>query len=253
MRLRQLAQIAAIAAIAVGIAACGSSSKKPSKPNTTPSESSATSKAEAKTALDRWLSLTPKLNTAFSTYGSTEPAHAKVHDTLAVRRDAYNLRLAVYDFDIAVRKIKFPATMQTKVNSLLDTTKTMVAALDGVSQSSKTPDIDRNIRKANTQLRPLEERAQAINLELHHLAGRPLQTSQGAGPEVSRVAAGLLKDPSKSGAKGQLDATCAARLMVKKLSKADLDTVAAGVIPKSGRLSNEIGASLLACQAAAGG
>jgi hypothetical protein len=172
MKLRRLALIALIAVLAVGLAACGSSSKKPSKPTTPASESSAATKAEAKTALDRWLSLTPKINTAFRTYGSTEPAHAKARDALAVRRDAYNLRLAVYDFDIAVRKIKFPATMQTKVNSLLDTTKAMVAALDGVSQSSKTADIDRNIKKANTQLRPLEERAQAINLDLHRLAGR---------------------------------------------------------------------------------
>jgi hypothetical protein len=145
--------------------------------------------------------------------------------------------------------------MQTEVNSLLDTTKAIVAALDGVSQTSKVATIDRNVAKANAQLKPLDERTHAINVDLHRLAGQPLPTSTpagGGGSEVGKVAAGLLKDPAKTGVKGQADATCAAKLLVKTAKKPDLDKIAAGEIPSSGPLATEVGAALLTCNAAAG-
>lgn len=168
----KLALIASVALLAAPLAACGSSSKDKSSSagTTTKTTTGANETAQAKTALATWVSLTPKLNAAFHRYGKDEPAHAQKHDVYAVRRDAYDLRNAVYRFDIAIRKIKFPASTQTDVNSVLDTTKRLVAALDGVSQSGKVATIDRNVKRANAQLKPLEDTTGKVNNELHRLA-----------------------------------------------------------------------------------
>ena len=169
----KLACIACVAALAAPLAACGGSSKGKSTSDATTSTSTTSSsadKTQAKTALAKWVTLTPKLNAAFKKYGKDEPAHAHKHDVYAVRRDAYDLRNAVYRFDISIRKIKFPTSVQTDVNSVLDTTKKIVAALDGVSQSGKVATIDRNVRKANGELKPLERTTGKVNDELHRLA-----------------------------------------------------------------------------------
>ena len=167
----KLVLIACLVGVAAALGACGGGSKKSDTTSaSTTSSSTGADQTQAKTALAKWVTLTPKLNAAFKKYGKDEPAHAHKHDVYAVRRDAYDLRNAVYRFDISIRKIKFPTNVQSDVNSVLDTTKKIVAALDGVSQSGKVATIDRNVRKANAQLKPLERTTGKVNDELHRLA-----------------------------------------------------------------------------------
>jgi hypothetical protein len=251
-RPQQLFVIACAALLVAGLSACGGSSKKSSSTKPTATTASASSeRAEAKAAVAPWQGELSKVKKAFARYGVDEPAHVRQHNLLGERRDAYNLRNGVYRFDLAIRKIKFPASMQTNVNALLDGTKKLVAALDGMSQSSKVADINKFIKQSNgINLTPL---ARAIDQDLSRLSGVPVAqqpSSSGSGSsDTTKLADALLRFKTKTGAKAPADALCAAKLMIKKLRRADLQTIESGNIPQSGSLSNEIGASLLACQA----
>lgn len=252
LRLQQLLVIACAALLVSSLAACGGSSKKSSSTKPAATTASASSeRAEAEAAASPWHAQLAKVKKAFARYGVDEPAHVRQHNLLGERRDAYNLRNGVYRFDLAIRKIKFPASMQTDVNALLDGTKKLVAALDGMSQSSKVADINRYIKASNAiNLSPL---ARTIDQDLSRLSGVPVaqqpSSTGSSSSDTTKLADALLRFKAKTGAKAPADALCAAKLMIKKLSKADLQTIVSGNIPRSGPLSNEIGASLLACQA----
>jgi hypothetical protein len=251
-RFRNVVVLACAALLVAGLSACGGSSKKSSSSKPTSTTASASpERAEAEAAATPWHTELAKVKRAFARYGSDEPAHVRQHNLLGERRDAYNLRNGVYRFDLAVRKIKFPASMQTDVNALLDGTKKLVATLDKMSSSSKVADINRYIRASNAiNLSPL---ARTIDQDLSRLSGVPIAnqpSSSGAGSsDTTKLADALLRFKAKTGAKASTDALCAAKLMIKKLSKADLQTIESGNIPRTGPLSNEIGAALLACQA----
>lgn len=256
LRVHRLALLVCALALVASLSACGGSSKKkaaPPKPFTTGSTTAtASDKAAATAAVAPWKSELAKVVVAFRRYGVDEPAHARQHNLLAERRDAYDLRNGVYRFDLAVRKIKFPSSMQDDVNSLLTGTGRLVSALDGMSQSSKVEDVNRFIKKSNgINLTPL---AAKISKDLSALSGQQVaQPSSSAGSsEASKLAAALLKYKSQTGAKSTADAACAAKLMLKDVKSADAAAIESGNIPKSGRLYNEIGASLLACQAGGG-
>jgi hypothetical protein len=141
-------------AIAASLGACGGGSSKKDNTNNPPKPSTAdvnsrAEKARAFTARDKWNPQVDKLNIAIARYGRDEPAHAHANDVLAVRRDGYDYRNAIYKFDIQVRKIKFPETMLESVNALLKADGRIIAALDGMSQSSHTQNVDKYIRQAN--------------------------------------------------------------------------------------------------------
>jgi len=143
-----------VTAIALSLGACGGSSDKkddsngPAKPSASDTSARA-NKARAFSARDKWNPQVDKLNAAIKRYGRDEPAHARAHDVLAVRRDGYDYRNAIYRFDIQLRKIKFPEEMQESVNALLKADLHIIAALDGMSQSSHTENVDKYIRRAN--------------------------------------------------------------------------------------------------------
>lgn len=258
-RFKLLAAIACLVALALTIAACGSDSKNKESsgsgtPAATSDAASGSERAQAKTALATWLTLTGKLNAAGQKYGTDEPQHAQEKNLLAIRRDGYDLRNAIYGFDLAVRKVKFPGSLEPRVNSLLETTRSMVAALDGLSQASRAEDVNSYIRKANAI--DLKDAVNTLNEELHRLAGRPLATADQAGAggssEATKVAAGLLTAKAHSGAKTTDQAACAGKSLVKDLKQPDLDRIAAGDVPQTGPVANAIGAALVVCQFEAG-
>jgi hypothetical protein len=250
---KRLALLICLVAFASALAACGGSDNKNESSSTGTTSTTAASDAErpqAKAALTKWITLTEKLDAAGKKYGTDEPQHAHEQNLLAMRRDGYDLRNAIYRFDLAVRKVEFPPSLQPRVNELLTTTGKMVAALDGMSQSSKAEDVNGYIRKANAI--DLKTAVNTLNVDLHKTAGEPLPTaSTGAGgSEADKVAAGLLKAKAQSGAKGPDDAACAGKELVegKTLDQAELDKIAAGEIPQSGPASNAVGAALVVCQ-----
>jgi hypothetical protein len=233
----------------VGVTACGSSSKpSPSTPtSSTTSSSGSADQAQAKAALPKWRTADAKLNKAIEGWNANGPRDGRAGDVLAVRRDAYNYRNGIYTFDIAIRKIDFPSSVQPDVNTLLDTTKKKVAALDGMSQSSGKAAIERYFVKE--QAADVTGAANRVYGDLTNLAGGSPPSSSSAGSsEVDKIANGLLKAKAQSGAKGPKDARCAAKLLVKDLTPSQAQQIEAGNIPQSGRFSNAIGAALLTCQ-----
>jgi hypothetical protein len=172
LHLQKLALLACAALLVAGLSACGGSSKKSSSTKPAATTASSSERSEAKAAVAPWHAQLAKVKRAFARYGVDEPAHVRQHNLLGERRDAYNLRNGVYRFDLAVRKVKFPASMQSDVNALLDGTKKLVAALDGMSQSSKVADINKYIRQSNAiNLSPL---ARTIDQDLSRLSGVPV-------------------------------------------------------------------------------
>jgi hypothetical protein len=243
--------VALLCTIVTGAAVtgCGSSSKpSPSTPAPTTKNSSGgtAERAQAKSALTKWTAADVKLNKAILRWNRTEPRDGRAGNVLAVRRDAYNYRNGIYTFDLAIRKIDFPASIRADVNTLLDTTRKKVAALDGMSQSNSKAAIQRSFVKA--QAADVTGAANRVYHELAGLAGVSASPSTGGSSEVDKIANGLLKAKAQSGAKGPKDAKCAAKLLVKDLTPAQAQQIEAGKIAQKGSLSNAIGAALLTCQ-----
>jgi hypothetical protein len=246
---RTLALLCALAACA-GVSACGSSSKSPSKTTpttTTTAAAGSPERAQAKAALVPWTKADVKLNKAIIRWNANEPRDGRAHDVLAVRRDAYDYRNGIYNFDIAIRKINFPTSVEPDVNTLLDTNRKKIAALDGMSQSSGTSVIQRYFLKAKAA--DVTGAANRVYHDLLGLAGAATPApSSGASSETDKLANALLKAKQQTGAKGPKDAKCAAKLLMKTLTAGQRQQIEAGVIPQQGRVSNAIGAALLTCQ-----
>jgi hypothetical protein len=241
--------LAACTVAGAAVSGCGSSSKpSPSTPApaTTSSSGGTAERTQAKSALTEWIAADVKLNKAILRWNKTGPRDARAVNLLGLRRDAYNYRNGIYRFDLAIRKIAFPASVQPDVNTLLDTTKKKVAALDGMAQSSGKAAIQRYFLKQEAA--DLTGDANRVYDELTRLARGAASPPAGASSEVDKIANGLLKAKAQSGAKGPKDATCAAKLLVKDLTPAQAQQIEAGNIPQTGRTSNAIGAALLTCQ-----
>ncbi|GAC1395077.1 MAG: hypothetical protein NVSMB6_33070 [Burkholderiaceae bacterium] len=57
----------------------------------------------------------------------------RTRNILGLRRDAYNLRVALYNFDQQIRGITFPDSARTDVNALLEADRQYTTGLDALS------------------------------------------------------------------------------------------------------------------------
>jgi hypothetical protein len=108
----------------------GLSSGTPSTPSTpTPSAGNGAAKSKLQT-------LGGTFNSGQTRFFKQVAADAKARNFAAVKADVSQFRDVIFNFDAAVRKIKFPPSIQTDVNAMLEGDRTVIAELDAMGSST---------------------------------------------------------------------------------------------------------------------
>jgi hypothetical protein len=139
--LKKLTMAAVLVTTAVAVAACGGSSK--TKTVTTPAQSTTpttTSKAPPvdATAIAAKAQLQQEggtFNTGQRRFFKQIITDSKARNFAAVKADVSQFRDVIFNFDAAVRKIKFPPSITTDVNKMLEGDRTTIAELDAMGSS----------------------------------------------------------------------------------------------------------------------
>jgi hypothetical protein len=81
-----------------------------------------------------------KFNTGQARFLKQVTADSKARNIAAVKADVSQFRDVIFNFDAAVRKIKFPPAKQTDVNAMLEGDRTTIAELDAMGATTGFPD-----------------------------------------------------------------------------------------------------------------
>src|SRR3954454_9970980 len=158
---------------AVAVTGCGgkssdNSTTAASKPP--PSSPGSSSSAAATGANKQFQAAVSVVNAARNTFTSRAATDGKAGNMPAFQGDVAQYRTAVFDFDGTIRKIHFPATLQTDVNSVLDANKTLIADLDGIGSAHELSEINRLNQRANADFLRLKAVGNKLYGELGKMA-----------------------------------------------------------------------------------
>jgi hypothetical protein len=112
---------------ALGLAACGGGSD--SSTTTTTTSTTAAGTKQLASSFDAAVSTLNKANDIFN---SRITGDLKSGNLQAVQADAGTLRDAYFEFDGALRKLSFPASMQEDLNAVLEAIRTVIADMDAI-------------------------------------------------------------------------------------------------------------------------
>jgi guanyl-specific ribonuclease Sa len=210
----------AACAVTLPIAGCGGGGSTTTTTTTTESTSSqpasttpsAADVALAKKALPAYQRAIGAYNAGLSTYLQSEHADAATGSVLGVRNDAYDFRNVVYDYDKAIRKVHFPASVQPDVNTLLEANGKQIGQLDKISQSTTIGEINGYLSRALTAL---SDPSLKVTNDLEKLLGKPISkpAPSTSAPSPSEVASAI----AKTGLVSPKDVKCAAQQVLKNL------------------------------------